>query len=1283
MRKSILLILATALSLSLSAQNLFVRDQKIVVEMVGQETVLAPNGPDESYFWVSLSPDTKHIAYSTAHHGSFVCDLNGKNVKSIGVMGAPTWMDDEMVAGMYEYTDPITEERRMRYLAYSRDGKMHRDLTDYEANWLVEHENARLEECRTRNFARIAAKHAIMATKNNTVGLSGIKIYLNPGHGGYDGNDRSCWTINVPELWTNPEGYWESKSNLVKGLFLRDMLEAAGATVIISRTQNRSGWRDINESHYYNYAEGTPEYNELIAGDDRQLSAIAEEANANEVDHFLSIHSNAQSGNQNYLLMLFRGYGSPSVAYKATTPPSYEMATMAGQIQIKNQLTVWSSAAPLIRGDISFYDPSWNGLGVLRPLTVPGHLSEGSFHDYAPETHRLMNDDYCHLEALRMFQYFHKWFQRELPKTACISGWVKSSNQTIEVLGDLVRDAKGKLLYYYLPNTDDQWLPLNEATIKLCDTEGNVLQTKVTDNWYNGIFAFFDLEPGTYVVKVEKGGYIGTEETVTVAAEDIAQLKFKIPYTRVDLPDFEEPLQDAGTLLLPDYPFVKDGDEVALTESFKRVLYREGKVYALAEDGTLTERDLSMQVLRTIAAPEGVTFSDIAFASDNFLLAGVAADNKWTVYQYDADLTEAAVMVDRTVTGSVTGTLAASAPHWKATLWTTTASDLLTLAFDEDHPDASVLTTTATSGLNAGTRVTVQPGVKAHVDSDNMIPCFFRYAGHDIMAKPEVQSGKVGFRLWDVTAEEVAISKFYEMSGSATRAHAFAYVDGYVMHVYILADGLGLQHFVTNIPEVPNIFASELNFKDGKFTFRLNTDALSATLKIEKDGQQISSSELGALAMGAHEIDNPFNTTEFDAYELTVSAEPVSYPAQVSDNDKIFSFATPVGVAVDRTPNSPFFGRIYVTDAEGGNAGTRTTTKGVYILSSDFTDITEQGNNAYNGGVAWGSHEPGKSYQMAIARPGVAPDGDVYIPSATASSSGVYIMNPANPSAAFTPVFGGKRNATTGKIKNSSTKEVIANTVMHCVITGYGEKKRLYTMDHDIASTTLSSSIWRYNIGEAELPWNNAPSAMAYNDQQYGKMQNGSGQIARDGRGGWWMSQYRHSSTEAVPSLVHITDGKIDLNVGTDIATSQQGGMAVNTDGSLVAIGRELGTIAVYEATYNAKGKPTLKERNVISYGAGIETSITMGCEFDAAGNLYIVTPTDRILYVFTMPKLDNSFTTRRSSVLADDPYEKPDPEVGVTNVSNDRVHPRKLIRDGQLIIQRGNDQYNAQGVKL
>lgn len=66
--------------------------------------------------------------------------------------------------------------------------------------------------------------------------LKDLKIYVNPGHGGHDSDDRN---VAVPPFKQgDPEGYWESNSNLVKGLDLRDMLQKFGARVMMSRTTN-------------------------------------------------------------------------------------------------------------------------------------------------------------------------------------------------------------------------------------------------------------------------------------------------------------------------------------------------------------------------------------------------------------------------------------------------------------------------------------------------------------------------------------------------------------------------------------------------------------------------------------------------------------------------------------------------------------------------------------------------------------------------------------------------------------------------------------------------------------------------------------------------------------------------------------------------------------------------------------------------------------------------------------------------------------------------------------
>ena len=56
--------------------------------------------------------------------------------------------------------------------------------------------------------------------------LSGIKIFVNPGHGGHDSDDRHILATD----------FWESEGNLEKGLYLRQLLQAMHATVYMSRS---------------------------------------------------------------------------------------------------------------------------------------------------------------------------------------------------------------------------------------------------------------------------------------------------------------------------------------------------------------------------------------------------------------------------------------------------------------------------------------------------------------------------------------------------------------------------------------------------------------------------------------------------------------------------------------------------------------------------------------------------------------------------------------------------------------------------------------------------------------------------------------------------------------------------------------------------------------------------------------------------------------------------------------------------------------------------------------
>ncbi|MEG1587412.1 MAG: Ig-like domain-containing protein, partial [Bacteroidales bacterium] len=144
---------------------------------------------------------------------------------------------------------------------------------------------------------------------------------------------------------------------------------------------------------------------------------------------------------------------------------------------------------------------NWSdGYGVLRGLTIPGCISEGSMHDYIPETYRLMNSDYKWLEAWHFLKTFSTYFAgKEIP-TGNIVGKIHDSHN------------KNEASYAKIPNSHDIMLPLNKVKVTL--NPGN--KTYETDNMDNGIYVFKDLLPGTYSVKFEADVYYSKEFTVEV-----------------------------------------------------------------------------------------------------------------------------------------------------------------------------------------------------------------------------------------------------------------------------------------------------------------------------------------------------------------------------------------------------------------------------------------------------------------------------------------------------------------------------------------------------------------------------------------------------------------------------------------------------------------------------------------------------------------------------------------------------------------------------------------------
>lgn len=341
---------------------------------------------------------------------------------------------------------------------------------------------------------------ALLGMSMTAKDLSGVKIYINPGHGGYwngghdtvfnaDGsvkeirsNDRNVPTINYEPLDTN--GFWESKCNLIKGLELKRLLEGAGATVAISRTLNR----------------------EI---DDKPLRTIGEEANAFGADAFISIHTNAAGSRArvNYFLNVHNQDASGLGKNVTNMALSRHQATMSISYLMDNDITVWSPRL-IVTEDKPFLGYS---LGVLRHLNVPGFLVEGTFHDYRPETHRLLNEDYAKLSAWNLFRFYCDYFGADQPNYGVVAGSVKDSKRIMT----------HERYHNWMQGTHDMYQPINGAAITLLDANGNKVGAYETDKNYNGVFVFWNVKPGKYTVKMEADGYVTEEKAVEVKAGEI------------------------------------------------------------------------------------------------------------------------------------------------------------------------------------------------------------------------------------------------------------------------------------------------------------------------------------------------------------------------------------------------------------------------------------------------------------------------------------------------------------------------------------------------------------------------------------------------------------------------------------------------------------------------------------------------------------------------------------------------------------------------------------------
>ena len=213
--------------------------------------------------------------------------------------------------------------------------------------------------------------------------LEGIKICLDPGHGGQ---------AHLPYYKRGPTGLREAEVNLRVTLYLREFLKEAGAIVFITRTDDS-----------------------FVSIPDR-----SELANKNAVDFFISLHHNS--------------FSDPETNYTSTW---YHQDADDSRASLDLARYVQQSVADALR--LPQFTPTGlysdrlvipSGFGVLRQTKGPAILVEASFYSNPEEEQRLKKESYNKREAYGYFIGIARYVAAGFPKGILLTPVPESSVET-------------------------------------------------------------------------------------------------------------------------------------------------------------------------------------------------------------------------------------------------------------------------------------------------------------------------------------------------------------------------------------------------------------------------------------------------------------------------------------------------------------------------------------------------------------------------------------------------------------------------------------------------------------------------------------------------------------------------------------------------------------------------------------------------------------------------------------------------------------------------------------
>lgn len=233
-------------------------------------------------------------------------------------------------------------------------------------------------------------------------GLTGKKIFIDPGHGGSDRRNKSENGAVV-----------EADVNLRVSLYLRDFLTRAGAEVIMSRDKDETV----------------------------DLKYRSELANESGADLFISVHHNSpgKAGDNwtNYTSTFYHA----KEGYYQYEPGEHDIAKF-----VQRDLAYAMRNPGGLGSFDGTYSDFWiypgDGFSVLRRTEIPAILIECGFHSNRVEEIRLADEQFNKIQAWGIFKGLGKYFRLGSPTITLLQEKSKFVNRNLE-LNFLLEDKNG------------------------------------------------------------------------------------------------------------------------------------------------------------------------------------------------------------------------------------------------------------------------------------------------------------------------------------------------------------------------------------------------------------------------------------------------------------------------------------------------------------------------------------------------------------------------------------------------------------------------------------------------------------------------------------------------------------------------------------------------------------------------------------------------------------------------------------------------------------------------